>query len=62
MAPTLTLTLTKEQRAELSHVLHHDPLPYLREKAAALLKIADGQSGRAVALHGLLRAQRLGEC
>ncbi len=58
MAPTLTLTLTEEQRRELSHVRHHDPLPYLREKAAALLKIADGQSGRAVALHGLLWPRR----
>lgn len=58
MALPLTLMLTAEQRRELSHVLHHDPLPHLREKAAALLKIADGQSGREVALHGLLRPRR----
>jgi len=33
----------------------HHPLPYVRERAAALLKMADEQSGRQVALHGLLK-------
>ncbi len=31
------------------------PKPYLRERAGALLKIADGMTPRQVALHGLLR-------
>jgi hypothetical protein len=33
----------------------HDPRPYVRERCAALLKIADGQSPHAVARHGLLK-------
>jgi hypothetical protein len=50
-----TLTLTAAQQAELAQARDHDHRPYLRERAAALLKIAAGQSVRAVALHGLLR-------
>lgn len=52
-----TLHLSAEQRAKLENVLHHDHRPYLREQAAALLKVADGMSPRAVALHGLLRTR-----
>ncbi len=55
MPKPLVLTLTPEQRAQLEWVRDHDPKPYVRERAAALLKIAEGQSGRQVALHGLLR-------
>lgn len=50
-----TLTLTPEQKAELLRVRDRDPRPYLRERAAALLKIADGASAHAVALSGLLK-------
>lgn len=49
------LLLTEAQRAELTQARDHDHRAYLRERAAALLKIADGQSVRAVALSGLLR-------
>ena len=49
------LHLAPEQRADLERSLRHDPRPYLREQASALLKIADGMSANAVALHGLLR-------
>lgn len=55
MAQPLQLTLTAAQRGELSKLRDTAPLPYLRERAAALLKIADGQSGRGVAQQGLLR-------
>ena len=48
-----TLPLTAEQRAELEHVRDRAPQPYLRERAAALLKVAAGQSARRVALEGL---------
>jgi hypothetical protein len=48
-----TLPLTPEQRTELEQARNRDPRPYFRERAAALLKIAAGQSGREVALHGL---------
>ncbi len=50
-----TLTLTAEQRAELEDLRDHSPTPYLRERAAALLKIADGDSPHAIALHGLFK-------
>ena len=48
-----TLALSSTQRAELIHLQDHDPRPYLRERAAALLKIAAGQAPYAVARHGL---------
>ena len=53
-----TLTLTPAQRAELEATRAHNQRPYLRERAAALLKVADGQSGRQVALHGLLTRRK----
>ncbi len=58
MAEPLTVTLTEEQRRELERVRDYHALPHMREKAAAILKIAAGQSGREVALHGLLRHRR----
>jgi hypothetical protein len=50
-----TLTLTEEQRQELLRFRDHDSRPYLRERAAALLKIADGQTPHQVATRGLLK-------
>jgi len=50
-----TLTLTSEQRAALVQARDHDRRAYLRERAAGLLKVADGASPHAVALHGLLK-------
>src|SRR5262245_23718442 len=50
-----TVTLTDEQRQELLHHRDHDPRPDLRERCAAVLKVADGQSPYAVARKGLLR-------
>ena len=58
MPRPLQLVLRIAERRELERVRDHDPEPYLREKAAALLKIAGGQSGRDVALHGLLKHRR----
>ena len=55
MRPRRRLSLTPVQRAELRAVRDHDQRPYLREIAAALLKIADGQPTYLVARHGLLR-------
>lgn len=48
-----TLQLTPERRAELEQVRDRDRRPYLRECAAALLKVAEGQSAHQVALTGL---------
>jgi hypothetical protein len=50
-----TLALTDSERAELLYHRDHDPKPYVRERCAAVLKIADGQSPHAVANTGLLR-------
>jgi hypothetical protein len=50
-----TLTLTAAQRHQLGHHRDHDSRPYVRERCAALVQIADGLSPHAVARHGLLR-------
>ncbi len=55
MALRRTLELTNSQRQDLQHYRDHDPRPYVRERCAALLKIADGQSPHAVARQGLLK-------
>ena len=59
MAPyRRTLELTASQRADLLQHRDHDPRPYVRERCAALLKIADGLSPHAVARHGLLKPRK----
>src|SRR5205809_622013 len=55
MTNPLVLRLSAGQRQELKQMRDHALKPHLREKAAALLKIADGQSGLQVGLYGLLR-------
>ncbi|CUS05751.1 conserved protein of unknown function [Candidatus Promineifilum breve] len=49
------VTLSAAQVAELQAVRDHAPVPYLRERAAAILKVVEGRSVRQVALHGLYR-------
>jgi transposase len=58
MPKPLQLALSATDMQELKRVRDRDPEPHMREKAAALLKIADGQSGRTVALHGLFKHRR----
>ncbi len=53
-----SVTLTAAQRAELEQVRDRDRRAYLRECAAAILKIADGQSAHAVARAGLLKRRK----
>ena len=55
MPKRLTLDLSEEQRAELIDHRDHDRLPYMRERCAALLKIADGWVAAEVARTGLHR-------
>lgn len=50
-----TLDVTDAQRCELVEHRDHDPRPWVRERCAALLKIADGMTPHAVARHGLLK-------
>ena len=58
MCQRRTLTLTEEQRQQLLHHRDHHPKPFVRERAAALLRIADGTSPHAVARAGILRPRR----
>lgn len=50
-----TLLLDSSQRDELQRIRDHDPRPYMRERASALLKIADGLAPNWVARFGLLK-------
>jgi len=51
------LLLDARQEQELAEVRNHAPEPYLRERAAGILKVAAGASAAAVARGGLLRAR-----
>jgi len=48
-----SLEVSLSERAELEAMRDHDPRPYLRERASALLKIADGMAASVVARSGL---------
>ena len=51
------IVLTSEQREQLTHVLKSDSKAYKRERAAAILKVADGQIAAHVAHSGLLQVR-----
>jgi hypothetical protein len=55
MARRRTLTLTEEEHQVLIEHRDHDLHPQVRERCAALLKIAEGKSPHWVARHGLLK-------
>lgn len=50
-----TIWLEPEQRERLEQMVRSDPKPYLRERAAAILKVAAGEVAFQVARSGLLR-------
>jgi transposase len=50
--------LTPDERADLTALRDAAAAPYLRERAAALLKIADGALAAHVARSGLLRPRQ----
>lgn len=52
------LVLTAQQQAELEWSRDHHTKPYVRERAAGILKVAGGESIRQVALRGLLKPRR----
>jgi len=58
MPAPLSVRLSSDQIGELERLRDRDPTPHVREKAAAVLKVAAGQSARAVARAGLLRPRR----
>jgi hypothetical protein len=51
----LRLLLSEAERETLQEAVRHHPHPDARERAAALLSIADGHSPHWVARHALLR-------
>ena len=53
MPKLITICLTEEQQEQLEQIRDTDKRPYMRERAAALLKIAEGTTPRQVALNGL---------
>ncbi len=52
MVQKRTVELTETERAALVEQRDHDTNPQIRERGAALLKIAAGQSAQAVARQG----------
>ena len=58
MANPLEITLTSEERQELETARDTHSKPYMRERCAAILKIANGQSGNQVALQGLHKPRK----
>jgi Helix-turn-helix domain len=55
MGKVRAFPLSAAETAALVHLRDHAPKAYLRERAAALLKVAGGQPAAAVARGGLLR-------
>ena len=55
MAQQRELNLTSEARAKLEQLRAETKYEYVRERCAALLKIADGRSAHWVASQGLLK-------
>ncbi len=55
MAPQRQVSLQAAQERELTWACKHHAKAYVRERAAAILKVAAGASMRQVAAHGLLQ-------
>lgn len=58
MPPKLQLDLDDHEREKLVYIRDHHEKPYMRERSAAVLKIAAGASAAEVARNGLLRSRR----
>jgi transposase len=58
MPKLITICLTKEQQEKLEQLRDTHKCAYMRERVTAILKIADGMSGREVALTGLLKRRK----
>ncbi len=56
--PQRQITLSKAERQELIRLRDTADKPYLRERAAAILKVADGTPAAVVARQGLLRQRK----
>src|SRR5271165_5513657 len=53
-----TISLTTAEATTLVEARDNHPVPYARERAAAVLKVASGWSVRRIAADGLLRPRR----
>ena len=60
MAQRREVTLSREQEGELLQTRDHHEKPYMRERAAAILKVASGQPVRQVAASGLYKPRHHG--
>jgi hypothetical protein len=58
IAMTRAFDLTASERTELTRLRDTAPQAYLRERAAALLKVADGMPAARLARTGLLRPRK----
>lgn len=58
MAKRIDIKLTETERQNLERIRDTHPKPYMRERSAAILKIANGESGHQVALHGLYKIRQ----
>jgi transposase len=58
MPTPLQIKLSESQQAELEEARDHSVKAYLREWAAAILKIAEGKSASEVARSGLLKRRQ----
>jgi hypothetical protein len=54
----LRLAIGEQDTQDLEELRDHSPKPYLRERAAAILKVADGVTADWVARYGLLRPRK----
>jgi hypothetical protein len=50
--------LSAEQRRELQNAHDHHPKPYVLERSAALVQMAEGKSPHWVATHGVLKPRK----
>ncbi len=60
MPAKMQLPLGEAELRTLQEMRDHHPLPYMRERATALLKIGSGRSERDVARSGLLKPRWAG--
>jgi hypothetical protein len=58
MPPKRELELEDYQRKTLEEMRDHHPKPHMRERASALLQIAEGRSVHWVAAQGLLKRRK----
>ena len=55
---TRKITLTEKEFKALEKIRDTHPIPYMRERAATILKVAGGMSARQVARFGLLKERK----